>query len=639
MLIPAQLTILSSKDRDRPSFKLPQSPFTIGSAADNSLLIEEVSVEPYHAQILWHGDHFSLKLQSPEAQLAINGKPLDSKSHRLRSGDIFQIGTTSLQFSEISRSSEIQPESSLPGTVVSQSDCDRVLQITTSQWTQDFPLQQVSLTLGRHPDCDIVIDLPVISQHHARLAWNGETYTIQDLGSTNGLTYGGEQITEKPLQDGDFLTIEDHITLTYQVIPKVEVIERVETLALRDLQHFTLGRDPRNSTVIDHPIVSRFHAQIDLKGGSWFIEDLHSSNGTYVNGQQILHQHALHPGDTIRIGPYHFVFNFDETLIQKNQSGNLRLDAVHLGKVASSENVLLHDISLSILPQEFVAIVGVSGAGKSTLLDALNGLRPATTGSVLVNEQDLYKQFHLYRTELGYVPQDDIIHRELTVSQALDYAARLRLPADVSPTERRQQVQAVLDDLELNQRQHLKVSALSGGQRKRVSIGVELLTKPSLFFLDEATSGLDPGTETLMMRLLRRLADQGRTVLLITHATKNVMLCDLVVFLAKGGRLAFFGPPQEALAYFKVKDFDEIYLKVEGEQSPEFWEDQYRQSDYYQTYICDRQANLSIPSAKPSKFRLKSVKPRIPTVSSWRQFAILASKKYHDLSQDRAKFG
>lgn len=632
----AQLHVITDGEETNREFRLTQVPFKIGSNPDNSLVLAGPSVLQHHAEILWQVDRYIITRVEAGAALSVNGNPISTEKIVLHPGDDIRIGDTDIHFRDALGTAALLPEPALPGTVVAQTHYDRVLQVTTSKWTQDFPLHQEILTIGRHPQSDIVIDLPEVSQRHARLSWDKETYTLADLDSTHGLTFAGDRIQEKALQDGDFFSIGDEVTLTYQVIPQTDVIEQVETLVLRDRQSLTFGRDPRNTTVIDHPVVSRFHAQIDLKRGTWFMEDLQSSNGTYVNGRQIRNPHALRPGDTIRIGPYHFVFNFDETLIQQNESGKLRLDAVHLSKVADKQNILLNDISLSILPQEFVAVVGVSGAGKSTLLDALNGLRPATSGSVLVNEQDLYKNFNLYRTELGYVPQDDIIHRELTVSQALDYAARLRLPADVTRAERKQQIQVVLQDLELREREHLRVQSLSGGQRKRVSIGVELLTQPSLFFLDEATSGLDPGTETLMMRLLRRLADQGRTILLITHATKNVMVCDLVVFLAKGGRIAYFGPPATALTYFGVEDFDEIYLKVEGEQTPEAWEQQYRQSNLYQTYISQRQASLSVPVTPTRKAKSKPPQPRATAISGWRQFVILAQRNWTILRQDRA---
>ena len=288
--------------------------------------------------------------------------------------------------------------------------------------------------------------------------------------------------------------------------------------------------------------------------------------------------------------------NLERQQILPTQLRQIRLDALNLNQKAG-QTQLLQDISLSILPQEFVAIVGASGAGKTTLLNALCGFRPAAKGRVFINGQDLYTNLDAYRSTLGYVPQETIIHRALTVTQALRFAAQLRLPAHFTAAARQDRIDQVLNELELNHRCQAAIHTLSGGERKRVSIGVELLTQPSLFFLDEATSGLDPGMETQMMQLLHRLAHQGRTVVLITHATKNVMLCDMVAFLTRGGRLAFWGPPTEALTYFGVDDFDQIYLQLEADinlpVTSELWHQRYQASEAYQAYVCHRQQDLS----------------------------------------------
>ncbi len=240
-----------------------------------------------------------------------------------------------------------------------------------------------------------------------------------------------------------------------------------------------------------------------------------------------------------------------DQLAKYDDSNGLRVDVIQLNKWVRKDLNILQDISVSFQPREFIVVVGQSGGGKSTFVDAVAGYRPATPPSrVFVNDIDIYSHFDAIRNDIGFVPQKDIIHMELTVYQALDYAAQLRMPADTSTEERHKRVMEVLQDLDLHHRQDVQISGLSGGQQKRVSIGVELLTKPGLFFLDEPTSGLDPGTETALMQLMRRLADQGRTIILITHATKNVMLADKVIFLARGGYLAWFGPPEEALEYF-----------------------------------------------------------------------------------------
>ncbi len=198
------------------------------------------------------------------------------------------------------------------------------------------------------------------------------------------------------------------------------------------------------------------------------------------------------------------------------------------------------------------------------------GYQQADHGNVLINGTDFYSHIEAFRSDIGFVPQDDIIHRELPIQRALTYAARLRMPEDTESFEREGRIFEVVDELALTQHINTPVSRLSGGQRKRVSIGVELLTRPGLLFLDEATSGLDPGTETQMMKLFRHLADNGRIVMLVTHATKNVMICDKVAFMAPGGYLAFYGPPEEALTYFGAKEFDEIYFKLE-DKSGEEW--------------------------------------------------------------------
>lgn len=203
----------------------------------------------------------------------------------------------------------------------------------------------------------------------------------------------------------------------------------------------------------------------------------------------------------------------------------LRLDAIDLRKYSHpilASTTLLNEISLSFLPNEFIVIAGVSGGGKSTLIDALNGQRKAR-GKVLIDGVDLYKNYHAFKNLIGYVPQDDIVHLDLTVWEAFMFAAQLRVPF-LSISEQQQWVEAILQRLHLVERKNVPVKQLSGGQRKRVSIGVELISSPSLFFLDEATSGLDPGTELQIMSLLRSFFDQASTVVLITHATKNVAM-------------------------------------------------------------------------------------------------------------------
>ncbi len=294
-------------------------------------------------------------------------------------------------------------------------------------------------------------------------------------------------------------------------------------------------------------------------------------------------------------------------------------------------------------------VVGQSGGGKSTLVDAIAGYRPATHGKVLVNNMDIYQNFDAIRNEIGYVPQHDIIHMELTVYQALDFAAQLRMPKDTTKEERHKRIMEVLSDLDLTHRKDVQISGLSGGQQKRVSIGVELLTRPGLFFLDEPTSGLDPGTETTFMHLMRRLADQGRTIIMVTHATKNVMLADKVVFLARGGYLAWFGPPDEALAYFdqyrsdhdrriRSMEFDQIYSILDDPKlgkAPD-WAERYRSSAAYSKYIGEPMKLDGQHGAPAVMGPVKRKAPVRSRNSPLQQFMVLSKRNVTILTRDRS---
>lgn len=270
----------------------------------------------------------------------------------------------------------------------------------------------------------------------------------------------------------------------------------------------------------------------------------------------------------------------------------IRLDAQGLSKEANGTPILT-DISLSIHPGEFIGLLGPSGAGKSTLLNALNGFRPADEGKVLLNGTELYTHFHRFRTLIAYVPQDDIVHKSLSVYKALYYAALLRFP--LFPASRnssrdiiKKRVTQIIRTLGLDAQTKTRIKRLSGGQRKRVSLGIELLTSPPLLFLDEPTSGLDPGLEERMMNLFHKLTREGRTVIITTHIMESLSLLDFVAILVRG-QLVFFGPPRLALKAFKVDDFSDIYTKLD-QYNPAQLAHQYRTSPLYKKYITARLA-------------------------------------------------
>ncbi|GHO43647.1 FHA domain-containing protein [Ktedonospora formicarum] len=465
------------------------------------------------------------------------------------------------------------------------------------------PLLKPVINIGRNPACDIVVNEPVVSAFHAQIVREGNDWVLihphPSRGRTlNGLLYQGriirgEEQFRKPLVHGDIFRIGDEhgtlVTLTYDngSGASQEQPPEIHPIPL-NAPVITIGRAPNNMVVLNHPLISAYHARVEQgPNNTHRAIDLNSTNHTYVNGQRVSQQ-ALRAGDEIRIGPYRLTYTGTQ-LTQYDESTSIRIDALNLVKHGNNNVVLLNDISLVIPPRKFVALVGGSGAGKSTLMDALNGLRPAQKGTVLYNGQDYYHNLSAFSTQLGYVPQDDIVHRELTVERALYYAAKMRLPSDFTKEQINQRINEVLDDVEMSERRKLLVNKLSGGQRKRVSIALELLANPSVFFLDEPTSGLDPGLDRKMMFLLRRLADRGRTIILVTHATNNINACDYVCFLCQGGRLAYFGPPNEAKTYFNKTDFAEIYSSLEPSKEnpnvPSEAEARFKSSPEYYKYV------------------------------------------------------
>ncbi len=557
----------------------------------------------------------------------------------------------------------------------------RLLILIDSEY-RHIPLHPRTVTIGRGYDNHLAINESFVSRYHARIERGLSGYTITDLGSANGTCVNDRRAEPQvsiPLSEGDriqigeltiyFLMGEDFVPPNPAVEPTVVEIGTMlesgegsvfrlglppETLSLQGRDTFVMGRDPKSDLVIAHPTVSWHHAKIERRDNRFLLSDLRSSNGTYANGEPVTAPTAIHAGDVIHVGPCSFVLNADETLTQNFEEGNLRLDAIGLGKTVGKNIPLLSKVSISVLPREFVALLGSSGSGKSTLLDALNGLRPATSGKVLVNGTDLYKNFQSFATQMGYVPQQNIMHEDLRVEQALSYSAQMRMPPDTTPDERKKRIQEVLDEIGLSHRRKVPIKSLSGGQQRRVSIGVELLNKPSLFFLDEATSGLDPGTEADIMVLLRQLADQGRTILLITHATQNLRICDLVLYLAEGGRVAYYGPPDKMLDYFRenfgrecagfeLQDLSGIYRCLDPEKnpnapSPEALEAQFQQSSLYQQYVIARQREvLPVAEDRSKKNRPKAIKNQMQRrqISGWRQFWILSSRNLAVLAQDR----
>ncbi|MDG9713811.1 ABC transporter ATP-binding protein/permease [Streptomyces sp. DH10] len=349
-----------------------------------------------------------------------------------------------------------------------------------------------------------------------------------------------------------------------------------------------IGRALENELVVSDLQVSRHHAEFhSTPDGRMEIRDLGSHNGTYVNGQPIPKggTQLLGPADVVGVG--HSTFRIvGDRLEEFVDTGEVSFSARHLTVTVDGGKQILKDVSFGVPEKSLIAVIGPSGSGKSTLLKALTGYRPADQGEVLYDNRNLYKQFAELRQRIGLVPQDDILHKELTVKKALKYAAKLRFPADTTAAERDARIDEVLRELKLDIHKEKKVTSLSGGQRKRVSVALELLTKPSLIFLDEPTSGLDPGMDRDVMQLLRGLADDGRTVLVVTHSVAELAICDKLLVMAPGGSVAYFGPPEEALNFFGYDTWADVFSAFENYRDYD-WAGRWKGSQHYQMYAAD----------------------------------------------------
>ena len=316
--------------------------------------------------------------------------------------------------------------------------------------------------------------------------------------------------------------------------------------------------------------------------GPYQIIDLGSHNGTFVNGARV-NQAELNDNDIIAIGHATFRLTGGE-LIEYVDDGRATFEAHELRVTVGDggkQKVLLDGITFPLAERSMMAVIGPAGAGKSTLLNALTGKRPANSGGVYYDFRDLYDNYDELRHRIGLVPQESVTHDQLTARTALGYAAELRFPSDTGEDERNQRVGEVLDELSMTPHANTRIERLSGGQKKRVNIGLELLTRPTLLFLDEPTSPLDPHLKREMFLQMRKMADphgdKGQSVIVITHDVESKLLdmCDRLIVLQPGGKMAYFGSPADGLKYFGKDDWADVFQRFADEPTRD-WSGEYR---------------------------------------------------------------
>jgi ABC-type multidrug transport system ATPase subunit/ABC-type multidrug transport system permease subunit len=533
----------------------------------------------------------------------------------------------------------------------------------------------LSIVIGRDADCDIVLDAQQISRRHCRLSAVGDavhavhdaktfdggeprmSWLVEDLGAANGVFVNDRlhRVERGVVGDEDVLFLGSYRFPVRRVHEFIEHGNDAPNSGVTRLPVgqavVTIGRGADNDVVLDVPQVSRSHARLvrESEQDAIFLEDLGSANGTFVDGHRIA-RHRLEPGETVSFGSYAVRLDPARGTMQKSYRGDILLQAenlsVEVGEGAGRKRIL-DDVSFTVYPTEFVGLLGPSGAGKTTLLMALIGyLRPAV-GRTLVNGDDLATSYDRYRGAIGYVPQEDIIHAELTVFEALYYSAKLRLPPDTTDEEIYRRIDAILIDLEIEQTRHVRIGSperkgISGGQRKRVNLALELLTEPSLLCLDEPTSGLASEDAANVMKLLRRLADGGRTILLTIHqpSPQVYRLMDNALYLADGEQV-YYGPAYpDSMLYFHPEvrpgspQAEEILADpgscmkplVEATRAGEPMETfaaRYRQSRYHEEFVKERREDQR-------EVRLRKSGARKPPRFSLRQWWTL-TRRYLDI--------
>jgi ABC-type multidrug transport system ATPase subunit/pSer/pThr/pTyr-binding forkhead associated (FHA) protein len=457
-------------------------------------------------------------------------------------------------------------------------------------------VEKDNVSIGRNQDCDIVLaadQFPKVSGLHAEIAIKSGHAWLIHRSRSNATVYRDVAISQ-PVR----LQIGDRFRLGFTG-PEFELLES-QSIQLPDPTVFAgkaadflsasvappavlelgpravIGRVAGNGNLqLDHPHVSRQHALIRRNESQTVIADLKSSNGTFVNGVRINNPVQLNPGDLVDIGPFALVYD-GRRLSGRSRANNIQIDIANVSCVVQDASAkrrihLLNEVMFSVLPGEFVAVLGPSGSGKSTLLGIISGRQQPFSGNVYLNGRDLHRSFGALKEDLVVVPQTSVVHSSLSVLQTIRYAAELRLPADTAANEIDAKTQEILGIVGLGHRATTRVKQLSGGQLKRLGLGCELVSDPSLLFLDEVTSGLDEQSDGEMMQLFRSLADRGKTLVCVTHNLGHVeRYCHKILVLTEGGRVAYFGPPQSALKHFGAAKLPDLY-GILATRKAEYW--------------------------------------------------------------------
>lgn len=444
------------------------------------------------------------------------------------------------------------------------------------------------ITFGRTDDNDIVLSSNLVSGKHGYFSIGNGIFSVYDNQSKNGVFVNNFKCNLGfILKDGDTIKIDNpDRPLNNGIIMIITVGDENDKwleFNLLNKSSVIIGRSNDCDIVLDRVSISMKHAKIINDGNGYYLSSFDGKSGVILNNSILRGQTLLKDKDVILINNIMLIYNDNKIVYRKHDSG-IRLDAIDIVKTVKlkgKKKDISQHVDFTANPGEFIAFVGGSGAGKSTFLKCISGVSKPTNGQVLINGNDLFNNYAVLKNLIGYVPQQNIIFEDLSLIDMLKYAANLRMPDDATENEKKIRINEVLEIVELSDKKDVIIRNLSGGQQKRACIAVELIADPKLFFLDEPTSGLDPGTERNIMKTLRKMANSGKTIILVTHNTLNLHLCDKVVFFGYGGKLCFDGKPQDALKFFNVNDFVDIYNLLNT--NTDDWHDTFNKSTYKKT--------------------------------------------------------
>lgn len=432
---------------------------------------------------------------------------------------------------------------------------------------------KTKLAFGREKDTNtIAFNNPMLSRNHLEIGNDGKNIYVVDLDSTNGTFVNGRKLKANQKY---VITFTDKVSIgkeegfcTIHLEDNKTINQSLNSL-LSKKSEIIIGRSSKCDIIINDSAISRMHTRISKLNNEIYVEDLRSTNGTFLNQHKIKTKSRLTSSDTIYIGLHAFSLN----TASRDLSTESAIRTIQLKKIFKDGRIGLQPININISSKKIVALMGPSGCGKSTLLKALNGDSPASSGEVYIFGLELIKNYELLKQKIGYVPQDDIVHSELTVNETLYYAAKLRLTDGALETLIQERITEILVSLNLNDTaiRSTKIKNLSGGQRKRISIAVELLNRPSILFLDEPTSSLDPETIEEFLKCLRDLCQQGTTVIMVTHKPEDLHFVDEIIFLGSKGYHVYAGSKNEFLSYFHKKNIIEVYSLLNSEKSAKEW--------------------------------------------------------------------